>query len=66
MVKARATSYKSIYMVTGTSTPFDDETDGLTPIPSPVSDGKIYDLSGRRVTSPRKGIYIMDGKKIAM
>ena len=65
-VKAKTTSYKSIYMITGTSTPFDDEMDSLTPIPSSVGDGKIYDLSGRRVTSPRKGIYIMDGKKVAM
>jgi hypothetical protein len=26
--------------------------------------GDIYDLSGRRVTAPTKGIYIKDGNKI--
>ena len=28
------------------------------------SDGVIYDLSGRVVTNPQKGIYIVNGKKI--
>ncbi len=27
--------------------------------------GQTYDLSGRRMTSPRRGTYIIDGKKIA-
>ena len=71
MVKAKTTTYKSIYMVTGTSTPFDDETDGIREMDDEqwtMDNGQwsgIYDLSGRRVTSPRKGIYIMNGKKIA-
>ena len=26
--------------------------------------GEIYDLSGRKVTAPTKGIYIKDGNKI--
>ena len=57
-------------MIRGTSTPFDDEGDGLTPIPSPVGEEEIYDLSGRRINGqclnsqlPR-GIYIIGGKKI--
>ena len=29
-----------------------------------VNDGAIYDLSGRRVENPTKGIYIMNGKKV--
>ena len=29
-----------------------------------MNDGKIYDLSGRRVTVPTKGLYIMNGKKV--
>jgi hypothetical protein len=71
-VKAKTTAYKSIYMIRGTSTPFDDEADGLTPIPSPVGEGEIYDLSGRKINGqclmgngqlPR-GVYIIGGKKI--
>ena len=27
------------------------------------SNGVIYDLMGRKVTNPTKGIYIQDGKK---
>jgi len=30
----------------------------------PESDGAVYTLSGQRVASPRKGIYIQNGKKI--
>ena len=26
----------------------------------------IYDLSGRRVTNPTKGIYIVDGRKVVV
>ena len=29
-----------------------------------ASGGRVYDLTGRRVSQGRKGIYIMDGKKI--
>lgn len=29
-----------------------------------LNSGKMYDLSGREVTNPTSGIYIMDGKKI--
>ncbi len=32
--------------------------------PSQVEDGKIYDLSGRRVEKPSKGLYIVNGKKV--
>ena len=31
-----------------------------------VNDGVIYDLSGRRVENPTKGIYIMNGKKFVV
>ena len=31
-----------------------------------VNDGAIYDLSGRRVENPTKGIYIMNGKKVVI
>ena len=29
-----------------------------------VKSSEIYDLSGRRVTKPSKGIYIINGKKV--
>ena len=37
-------------------------------LPSSMNDrdGKTYDLSGRRVTHPRKGIYIQNNKKIVV
>ena len=38
--------------------------EGLVPV---GGDGIIYDLGGRRVAKPvQRGIYIMDGKKIAV
>jgi hypothetical protein len=30
----------------------------------PVSNGAIYDLQGRRVVKPLKGIYVKNGKKL--
>ena len=30
------------------------------------TDGAIYNLSGQRVSSPSKGIYIQNGKKIIL
>ena len=36
----------------------------LPPTPTQIEkDGIIYDLQGRRVTTPTKGLYIKDGKK---
>lgn len=63
VVKADATAYKSIYVSHGTSTPFDDET-GIDEIHSNAQPSLLFDLSGRRVSSPQKGVYIKDGKKI--
>jgi len=37
---------------------------GLTPDPSSVGEGSIYDLQGRKVQNPTKGLYIVGGKKI--
>lgn len=31
-----------------------------------INDGKIFDLQGRRVYNPDKGIYIVNGKKVIM
>ena len=44
----------------------DGETTGisLTPDPSPVGEGNVYDLQGRRVNkAAQKGVYIVNGKK---
>ena len=30
------------------------------------SDNTVYDLSGRKVQKPQKGIYIINGKKVAV
>ncbi len=44
----------------------DSETTGisLTPNPSPNSEGSVYDLQGRKVSNPGRGLYIVNGKKI--
>ena len=63
VVKADATAYKSIYVSHGTSTPFDDET-GIDEIHSNDQPSLIFDLSGRRVSSPQRGVYIKNGRKI--
>lgn len=46
---------------------FDDETTGITDVNAPATksaDTTIYDLSGRRISSPQKGqVYIFKGKK---
>lgn len=46
---------------------FFDGTDGIeqiTPASSPEESGAAYDLAGRRVEKPVKGMYIINGKKI--
>lgn len=47
---------------------FDDETTGITDVNAPATksaDTTIYDLSGRRISSPQKGqVYIFKGKKL--
>lgn len=39
---------------------------GLTPNPSSIGEGNVgfYDLQGRRVLYPKKGLYILNGKKV--
>jgi len=41
-------------------------TDGITAPRSTLSTQPYYDLSGRRVETPSKGVYILNGKKILM
>lgn len=49
--------------INGTLTGVDTGIEGIVIVPK---DGKIYDLQGRRVTKPGKGIYIIDGKKMML
>ena len=41
----------------------DDGTTGIQRLTPILSEGVYYDLSGRRVLAPKKGLYIMNGKK---
>lgn len=49
---------------------FGDETgiEGLSPAPSPVGEGGVYDLQGCRVKGrpAQKGLYIVNGKKVVV
>ena len=46
---------------------FDDETTGIQQIQSDVkSNGDYYDLKGRRVSTPKRGLYIVNGKKVVI
>jgi len=46
---------------------FDDETTGIQQIQSDVkSNGDYYDLQGRRVSTPTRGLYIVNGKKVVI
>ena len=42
------------------------DTSGVEAVEAADSDAVYYDLTGRRVLSPSKGIYISDGKKIVI
>lgn len=45
---------------------FDDETTGIADVRGKMSDGRCeyYDLQGRQVAQPTKGLYIVNGKKV--
>lgn len=44
-----------------------DETDGINEIVKAASvKGEYYDLSGRRIAQPTRGLYIVNGKKVAI
>lgn len=44
-----------------------EQEDGISlpPNPSPRR-GEVYDLSGRKVNKPTKGLYIQDGRKVLL
>lgn len=39
------------------------EAAGISTVTAPVNNGAIYDLMGRKVSKPTKGLYIVNGKK---
>ena len=41
-------------------------TSGIDAILKEAENGKVYDLNGRQVNSPRKGVYIINGKKVVV
>lgn len=43
---------------------FDGETTYINNLGQEINDGVYYDLQGRRVNNPGKGVYIQNGKKI--
>ena len=43
---------------------FEDEATGINVIKSSVTNNTVYDLQGRRVVLPIKGLYIVNGKKV--
>ena len=45
---------------------FEDEATGISTVKTTADkmDGEWYDLSGRRVAQPAKGIYVKNGKKV--
>ncbi|MBQ9203642.1 MAG: BACON domain-containing protein, partial [Prevotella sp.] len=43
-----------------------EETTGITSTAMQPSTGQYYDLQGRRIALPTKGLYIMNGKKIIL
>ena len=40
--------------------------DGLSPTPSPVKQGSIYNLKGQRLTQPQRGVNIINGRKVVV
>jgi hypothetical protein len=46
----------------------DDVTDGIKLIDGDEqnANGSIYDIQGRKVENPTKGIYIVNGKKVVI
>ena len=44
----------------------DDGTNSITPINTIHTNSIIYNLQGEKVNSPKKGIYIINGKKYVL
>ena len=44
----------------------DNETDGINAVVNEQAREGVYDLQGRKVTNPTKGLYIVNGKKVVI
>ena len=44
----------------------ENEADAIQSIIKPANEGAIYDLSGRRVSNAKAGLYIVNGKKVVL
>lgn len=42
----------------------DDEVTSINSVSRDIQDGEFYNLQGQRVDSPKKGLYIVNGKKV--
>jgi hypothetical protein len=45
---------------------FDNVATGIQTVAAQQGDDTVYDLQGRRVSAPTKGLYIVGGKKVMM
>ena len=45
---------------------FGDEATGISAVAREVNDGEYYNLQGQRVSAPKKGLYIVNGKKVVV
>ena len=55
----------NVASATGLSIVFDDAT-GISEVRQATADGAVYRLDGTRVSNPEKGLYIKNGKKVAV
>ena len=62
------TGTRYIYSISVTTAEADENTVGIATVttPQPKAVQGIYDLMGRRVANPTKGLYIVNGKKVYM
>ena len=45
---------------------FRDETTGIKDVIVKTANDDMYDLQGRRIVNPDKGVYIKNGKKVVI
>lgn len=43
---------------------FDEETTGISEVAKSDANNKVFDLQGRHIAQPTKGLYIMNGRKV--
>lgn len=53
-------------LITFNAVPYESEENAVDRIDAEMENGDYFDLMGRRVNNPRKGIYIHNGKKVIL